>query len=309
MGRYHFSTVASAFYFYKSIVLYNTLKHHTKDFTLHVLCMDDEAYHLFKKTKYENIIPIHLSEIEDSMLKKARNDRSYHEYCWTVKSAMLHYVMNNNKSAEYYGHLDADLCMFDDIGKLYSEAPEAPLYLTDHNNSKKFLYTYNLTGRFNTGFVGCRNCPEAFCAVNWWREKSIEWCYNKTDTANRLYGDQRYVERWPEMFQHVHVVRTTGANVAVWNVEDYKVHLIDNTVYINNDRLIFYHFSGLSILGPREYNLSWFQFTNHNAVEYIYKPYMYLLNQTIEKIREIAPGFNKGFVKQNEIAVKHYYGI
>ncbi|KXG74051.1 hypothetical protein [Thermotalea metallivorans] len=309
MRKFHFSTVISNKYVFKSIVMYNTLERHCRDFHLYALCADEEAHRILSDMHWKNTTIVRLSEVEDGELLQAKTNRTHLEYCWTLKSAMLNYVMNRYPQAQYFAHLDADLCFFANPEVIFLEAPNAALFLTDHHNSERFLYTYNLTGRFNTGFVGCKNDPLAYTAIDWWKKRCIEWCYTENKVDAQLFGDQRYVERWPALFHNVHVVQNIGVNVALWNIEKYQVSLRNGEVYINDNKLVFYHFSGFSIYNAKEFNLSWFYILPHAAVEYIYMPYMRLLSQTIETVQRRYPHFSHGFVQKGEVPDIHYFRI
>ncbi|MEW9123383.1 MAG: hypothetical protein AB2421_11805, partial [Thermotaleaceae bacterium] len=248
MSKFHFTTVLSGEYIYKFLVMYETLKYHCKDFMLFSMCADEESYKILKELQLNSVEPLYIEDIYSDQLEKARRNRSNLEFCWTLKPITLDYVMEYYRDAEYYAHLDADLVFFAAPDVIFDEAPEAELYLVDHNNSKRFQHTYHTSGRFNTGFVGCRNSKEARKAVGWWRNKCLEACPSKADPVKKLYGDQRYVERWLELFEKVHIVKNKGVNVAIWNIEGLDISLRDQRVYVNDDLLVFYHFSGLIAL-------------------------------------------------------------
>jgi hypothetical protein len=271
--------------------------------------MNECADQILSDLKFEHVSCIRLNEIEDSQLIKAKTNRTLQEYAWTLKPAVLYHVMNKFSDAQYFAHVDADIYFFSTPEKIFNENPEASLYLTEHNNSDRFRNTYELTGKYNTGFVGCKNDSIALSAVKWWKKKCIEWCYKEPNTKEKLFGDQRYVERWAQLFSKVHVVTNEGVNVAVWNVENYQLAIKDEKVYVDDEELIFYHFSGLNIYNAKEYNLTWFQGLPHRAVNLIYKPYMKALQKTIENIQKLYPECSKGFTRKGSIANIHYYQL
>lgn len=309
MSKYHFSTVISNKYVFKSIVMHDSLTRHCSDFHLYMLCVENEAYEILLGMPWTNVTLIRLADIEDADLLQAKGNRTHLEYCWTLKPAILRHVMNAYPHAQYFAHLDADLCFFSSVEAIFNEAPDASLFLTDHQNSERFLYTYDLTGRFNTGFVGCRNDAIGHTATEWWKRRCLEWCYTDNKVEDKLFGDQRYVERWAELFGNVHVVCNPGANVAIWNIEKYEVTLRNGVTYINDSQLIFYHFSGFSIYGSKEFNLSWFFQLPQPVVEYIYMPYVFLLSRAIQIIQSRYPSFSHGFIKRGEVPDIHYVAI
>lgn len=289
--------------------MHDSLTKHCRDFHLYALCVEEEAYEILSEMNWENTTLIRLAEIEDSVLLKAKANRTHLEYCWTLKPAALKHVMNAYPEAEYFAHLDADLCFFSNIDGIFNEDPDASLLLTDHRNSVKFLYTYKLTGRFNTGFVGCKNDTIGHTAVEWWKRKCLEWCYTDNNVKEKLFGDQRYVERWERLFGNVHVIESIGANTAFWNIDQFFVSLKDGKTYIEDTKLAFYHFSGVYAYNPKEFNLTWFAPLQESILEYIYKPYVWLLARAIEKVQKNHPDFSHGFTKRGDVPEKHYFHI
>lgn len=309
MSKYHFSMILSESNLFKSIPMYTSLCRCCSDFKLFILCMDDSVYHILSKIGFENVILIQLKDIERNNfnLALAKSNRIFHEYCWTLKPIFLYYVMNKYNNAEYYAHLDADLFFFFNIDYIFNENINASIFLTDHRNSKEFNNYYELSGLYNTGFVGLKNNNEAKSAVRLWGDSCLKKCTIEYDTVNKTFGDQRYVEEWPNIFKNVHIVNSIGANVAFWNIKNYKVSKLNNVVYVDDSPLIFYHFSGVVILGPREFDLcSFYHIDDENLMNYIYDPYVRWLSKSIENVITEFPWFNVGFIDRTNFNLNNY---
>lgn len=307
MPKYHFTSILSKFHLFKMIAMYSSLKAHCSDFQLFILCMDEEVYEILARINFANITLVKLEEIEDHQLLVAKSNRSFHEYCWTLKAAFLYYILKNCPSDAYYAHLDADLCFYANPALIFDEDPTASLYLTHHRNSEMFEYTYNLTGIFNSGFVGCKNNSTALEAVYQWKERCIQKC-SFMDLANKTFGDQRYIEDWPNNFKNVHIVNSLGANAALWNIQDYNVTLRDGRVYLNNDPLIFYHFSGFTIFSPKEFNICcYYRIEDESILNLIYLPYVLLLSEAINQMGKNFPWFNYGFERRDVVPNTHLF--
>ncbi|MFZ5989234.1 MAG: hypothetical protein ACOYWZ_19240 [Bacillota bacterium] len=310
MDKFHFTTIVSKDHLYKFIVMYTSLSIYCDDFKLYVLCANEVVYDILVTIGFEHIVPIKLKEVENEQLLNAKEDRIFHAYCWTLKPSFLYYVMINYPKAKYFAHLDADLCFFDDPEKIFLENEYASLFLTHHRNSERFLQFYNLTGIYNTGFVGCKNNKLAREAVRQWKNKCIEYCPIKEDPIKKAFGDQRYVEEWPVKYPEVHIVETVGANTALWNVTNYRVTLHNNKVFINGEPLIFYHFSGLAMVNSTEYNICWYyHIDDENIINYIYVPYLKMLKGCIDEVKRYFPGFNEGFLKREYMPNTHFYTL
>lgn len=309
MIKYCFSTVASCDCLYKLVLLYKSLSFHNRDFRLFVLCADEQSYKILKEYNFEKLSLIKLEEVEDEALLKVRQSRSFMEYCWTLKSVVLQLITDIHPDAAYYGHLDSDLCFFSGLDCIFEEAPDSSIFITDHNNSDEFLYTYESSGRYNSGFIGFKNDSTGRAAIQWWKEKCLDWCYVTPDINKRLYGDQRYLEWMYESFQGVHVIKNKGVNTAHWSVKKYKVALRDQSIYVDDDKLVFYHFSGFMIISPKEFSISWLTEIDPTTVDLIYLPYMMLLSEEIKHIQNKYRGFDKGFLKIDPGSCRQYYRL
>ncbi len=310
MNRFHFTSVVSQDHLFKFLAMYSSLKAHCSDFKLFAICASDIVWHILNKAAFSEIVPVYLHDIENEAILKAKEDRPFHAFCWTLKPVFLHYVMNKYPDCQYFAHLDADLYFFENPGLIFLENPEASLFLTHHRNARNFLEYYGRTGVFNTGFVGCKNNATALKAIAQWKEQCLLFCPIQEDPIRKLFGDQRYVESWPDQFHGVHVVRSTGANAALWNIQNYTVTAKEGKVYLNNDPLIFYHFSGLTIISRTEFNLNWYYHIDDPMVlDHIYMPYVYTLSNTMKEMNVNFPWFISGLLKKEITPDTHYFSF
>lgn len=308
MDVFHFTTVVSRDHLYKFLAMYSSLQENVDGYRLFVLCTDDAVYDVLSAIPFKNIVLVRLQEIEDEALLKARADRLFHAYCWTLKPVFLNHVLQAFPDAYYFAHLDADLFFFSDPTALFAENPTASLYLTHHRNAKDFEVFYTITGIYNTGFVGCRRDDTSLAAIADWAEKCIAHCPIKEEPQRKLFGDQRYVEDWPQKYKKVHVVASIGANAALWNIANYRVSRQGGQVRLNNVPLIFYHFSGLSIISRYEYNLCWYyHIQDERVVSWIYHPYLERLAAAIGGVQEYFPWFEWGFSDRKDVPNTHLY--
>ena len=74
-----------------------------------------------------------------------------------------------------------------------------------------------------------------------------------------------------------------------WNEHLYQIKVYDKKVFVNNTRLVFYHFSGLRMVNKKDYIMLW-QFEPKG---YVYEHYINVLRKKIEEIEEISPGFTE----------------
>lgn len=166
------------------LALIHSLEQTAQSYKLSVLCADPLAYKVLSQFPHPHVQYEQLEDVEDDSSRKAKADRTFHEYCWTLKPAFLLKILESS-DADYLAHLDTDLYFYHDPEAIFAENPLAHVFLTDHMNSKRFYHFYELSGRFNTGFVGCRNTDVAKRAVTQWKENCIAHCTVEMDTEKR----------------------------------------------------------------------------------------------------------------------------
>jgi len=272
--------------------------------------VNDIVWHILNKINIEEIVPIMLKEVESDMLIRAKNERPFQAFCWTLKPVFLHYVMEKYPDCRYFAHLDADLFFFSSPDNIFLENPSASLFLTHHRNARDFLKYYGSSGVFNTGFVGCKNDVNAMDAVSKWRTQCILYCPINEDKIRKVFGDQRYVESWPEEFRGVHVVRSKGANTALWNIQNYTVTVKEGKIFVDEHPLTFYHFSGLTIISRNEFNLNWYYHIDDEMVlKQIYMPYINTLVNVMNEMNRHFPWFIAGFLPREYTPDTHYFTV
>jgi len=84
------------------------------------------------------------------------------------------------------------------------------------------------------------------------------WCFGYLD--GQKYGDQKYLDSWKEKYKSVKIIETKGANLAPWNIKKYSIKIKGDKILIDDDILIFYHFSKLYQVSPNQFK------TNLNRV-------------------------------------------
>ncbi|NLE25515.1 MAG: hypothetical protein GX625_09275 [Clostridiaceae bacterium] len=308
MSKYHFSTVVSQDHLFKYLSMVSSLRANHNDFKVYTLCVNDIVWHILNRINIEEIVPVMLKDIESDMIVRIKNERPVQAFCWTLKPVFLHYVMEKYPDCKYFAHLDAVLFFFSSPDSIFLENPTASLFLTHHRNSRDFLKYYGSTGVFNTGFVGCKNDVNAMDAVTKWRTQCILYCPINEDKARKLFGDQRYVESWPEEFRGVHVVSSKGANAALWNIQNYNVTEKEGKIFVDEYPLIFYHFSGMTIISRKEFNLNWYyHIDDKNVLKYIYEPYINTLMNIMNEMQRYFPWFIAGFLPKECSPDTHYY--
>jgi hypothetical protein len=130
-------------------------------------------------------------------------------------------------------------------------------------------------GRYNVGYISVRQDNEGLEALDWWRERCLEWCYDRVEPGR--FADQKYLDRWPEMYGNVLVLQHNGANLAPWNLQNYVLSMDSGKMLVGGNPLIFYHFQGLKKINPNTYDTNlrdWGSNDFQLIVDLIYLPYI-----------------------------------
>ena len=154
------------------------------------------------------------------------------------------------------------------------------------------LHHLAIYGTYNVGWVSFRRTSPALACLYEWQHKCFEWCHDHVDGDR--FADQKYLDAWPSKHEGVVVLEHSGANVALWNLESEAIKSSGNQIKIANEKLIFYHFHGLSQIGPRTFFTSsrMYGLTIDAVVRHrIYGPYMSALRkaQSILRRSEVHP--------------------
>jgi hypothetical protein len=120
------------------------------------------------------------------------------------------------------------------------------------------------------------------------------------------WSDQMYVNNWPIMFSDLRVMEDIGINVTAWNIQGADVSMLDNDIYINGERLVFYHFSGLKFMNYSEFDLCSYIDLPKDVKELIYKPYIEKYYNMIHYVNGFIDNFYSGLNYQ-EYKYCNYY--
>jgi hypothetical protein len=304
---YNFCTYFNRNFIAKGLALYNSLTVVCPDFKLWILCLDDTTYEALKSLNYKNILLIKLSDFEKDNpdFLAVKNTRNTVEYYWTATSVLIEYILFKNSQMDILTYLDADLYFFSDPQPIYSEFNDNSIMIIPHRLVPRGkCRPEEQYGFYNVGMLIFRNNQDAKECLYWWKNKCLEWCYDRAEKDR--YGDQKYLDEFPKKFKRVHILSHLGANVAPWNIENYKVTKNNNDVFINQSKLIFFHFSGLKIysspnslvFGPNNYvKLS-------PEGEFIYKPYLATLEKSIKNLDKKYQKFNYKEIEEMKLIEK-----
>lgn len=259
-----FCTLFDSYYLDKGLALYQSLARCTKDFKLYIFCFDDQSFQILSDLSLKHAVIVHHSQIEDDTLLKLKKERSKAEYCWTCTPVIIEYVLKQCKE-ENCTYIDADLYFFRSPKILFQEIEEAKanIVITEHRftDSLNDRRLCKRSGRYCVEFNFFDQSENAWKALNWWKERCFEWCFHLYEPERM--GDQKYLEKFPILFEGVHELQHLGGGVAPWNLAQYELSRIEKEGPVLLEKktkkefpLVFYHFQNIRYLSENRVNVS-----------------------------------------------------
>ena len=183
--------------------LIQSLRLHDSSSFIFVLCLDKYTFLLLQNLDLENIQLIQLLELEKAFpdLLEAKANRSTIEYYWTLTPYVIYYIIYENKACSTLTYLDADQFFYCDPKIIFDEIENSDVAIMPHRFPESIDSSIE-HGNFNVSWLTFKNTPNAKACLEWWKESCHEWCYAAGDQYR--YGDQKYLDDFPEKFNHVH---------------------------------------------------------------------------------------------------------
>ena len=281
----------------KGLALYESLIRYSPDAKLWVLAFDEYTYKILNKLKLKGVTVIKLSNFEDRELLAVKPTRQFFEYYWTCSPSLPLYVFNKNKDANYVVYLDADLYFYSDVAPGVREIGDKSILIVEHRFPKGREGIAETAGKFNVAFNVFKRDIEGINCLKRWRGQTIEWCYAQPE--NGKMGDQMYLNEWPKLYKNVVLSKNLGVDAAPWNISQYKVKKTNGYIYINQDKLICYHFHQFQILSATSFSRVHGFTLSKEVVENIYIPYEIEIKKQYKRLRNIDPTFTITAPKQN----------
>lgn len=296
-----FCTYFDRNYLVKGLCLLRSIfRCHGSDATVYVVCMDEFTRIILRELNLPRIIlvPLHSIEQGDERLLMVRPTRSAVEYLWTLTPTIILRLLEMHPEVDILTYIDADMFFFQSSDALYEELGDASILIHEHRFPPSMMHLLEF-GRFNVGILAFRRDRLGYEVLNWWRERCLEWC--KSILEDGKYGDQKYLDSWPEQFKGVVVTQNIGIGVAPWNHSQYLFREHKGALYLNDTPLMIYHFHAFQILneavivpvGIRDYltPLSYFY--------HVLPTYLSELQAATDAVRSVDAVFNFGLLKND----------
>ncbi|MGB4839012.1 MAG: glycosyltransferase [Saprospiraceae bacterium] len=271
-------TLFDSNYLSRGVLTYKSLKEVSTNFHLYILAFDDLTYSTLLNLNLENVTVIALFEFETDEMLRVKNNRTRTEYCWTSASVFTKFCINRY-DLPHIVYIDADMYFYSDPSVLLTENLSADVMITHHRYSPRYDVS-RLSGKYCVQWVAFRNTQNGRKILSDWASDCMKWCYNRHE--NGLFGDQKYLDYWPEKYLGIHEINNFGAGIAMWNIQQYKISSGGDLMFKQNSQKVipvFYHYHYLKLFNNQSVELGRIVI-EHSLIEYFYKPYIQKLIST-----------------------------
>ncbi len=257
----HFVTLFDILFLPQGLALHISMERHIKNYTLWILCVDDQVFDALTTLNLSNVKLLQLSNLETDELIRIKPNRSKGEYCWTLTPFAPYFVFNTDKTIQEVTYIDADMWFRKHPKPIFDEFHNSgkSILITDHSYSPEYDQS-STSGQYCVQFIIFKRYSSEIIRKKW-EEQCVEWCFNKFEDDK--FGDQKYLDEWPLSYSdQVHILHNVELILAPWNATRFP--------YGNS---IIWHFHGLRLTNDNGYNLSGYEIPSV-TIKNIYEPYI-----------------------------------
>lgn len=199
-----------------------------------------------------DIIPV--DEINIAGLEVMAAKYTIVELLTSVKPFYVEWLFDHFTEAESIVYLDPDIKLFQPLTRLLEALQKYDIVLTPHytapinDNCLPTELHVMQTGVFNLGFIAVKRSGNTKAMLHWWQSRLKDQCL--IDLARGLFVDQLWANLIPVYFDKVLIERYPGYNMAHWNLHERTLEKRNGEWFVNNQPLVFYHFSHYNPANP-----------------------------------------------------------
>lgn len=264
-------TVVTASHLPAAIVMAKSVREYDSSVALIIVVIDISQENLQKYVLpgADNLLFVGGDLLQDKLLENARAYYSAFELCCSAKPFALCYALSE-LGYEKAIYLDSDILCYDSLEYAWNSLNQNDFILTPHVMSPCTSHPtlpseWELMnqGFMNAGFIGVRQGEAGSKILEWLKTKCIHFGFN---CMPYMFVDQPWVSSTAWVFPfHVQSLLHAGMNVAYWNLHERQITMRQAQLYSNEDRLVFFHFSGFESKHPDQ--LTKYQIRSQSAAQ------------------------------------------
>ena len=251
-----FCSICTTNYTPYSGLLSLSLKNAGQNETHYVLIVDfEEKYReVIKKFEFH---PVFMSELLIPGVDKLIEKYTVFELVNVLKPFFMEWLLKKHPEINKLVYLDADTYVYAPLNEIFDYLDKnsrisvaltphvcdykASIAISDYS-IEQLLFKYGL---FNGGFYAIKNDQNALEFFDWHKRKLSKFGFNNLDLC--MFADQKILDFAPLLFEFVGIFRNKSYNVAFWNYFEREIEFKNSSYYIENKKLVFFHFSNLRI--------------------------------------------------------------
>jgi len=250
---------------------------------IYILALDENVYFSIKKLFKSKVEVIKLKDFENNQLLKVKSNRSIGEYCWTITPWLIKYCLEKYNLSDIT-YIDSDLFFFDNPGKVFPEDKKYSIFITPHNYTKDYDQSQS-SGIYCVQFLKIVNDFEGVKCLNKWADQCLDWCYNRVEDGK--FGDQKYLDEWPNEYNRVFVLKSLTIGLAPWNIQQFQLEEKKDKIYSRHTSgeesiLTYYHFHEVK-LSQNILFLNFYYLLEYDVLYIIHSKYF----NSLEKMEKI----------------------
>ncbi|MEY0303687.1 hypothetical protein AB7W11_17370 [Providencia manganoxydans] len=297
----NWAIISSKMRVYQALVLIDSIIKNGDKSNIYVLSMDDESYEIISSftQSYANVFILKEENVINDNIRDLKNTRHYFSYCWTLKSIFCMFILDLINEHDCVTYTDSDLFFMGNASSYLSSKDYSVFFTFEeqflpknkHDKKKEYNNIKSIVGDFNSGFISFKKDAKGKQVLSWWQNKCIESC----DVNDVTFGDQKYLNEVPSLFDNVFYEPSTVINIGPWNVLKREWKRRNNDVFFGENKALVYHFSGFKIKNPdticflggiKVHESDYF--SNNESSRLVYNIYNELI---IDKVNQVSRAF------------------
>jgi len=230
-------------YLARALLTIRSLRLYDTSTRIYILALSDLCETVMRELALPNveIIPLPMLEQAYPELAALKLERTRMEYYFTLTPFLPHYVFAATP-ADRVTYLDMDLYFFSSPKPMLDSLGQASVAITPHRFSFEYREHF-IFGLFNVAWITYRRCAEGLDCLNSYKADCTSWCHDRLEDGR--FGDQKYLDSWPQRYSSLRIIEHKGINLAPWNVDNYDLRMKNQKLMVDGEPLVFYHFSGM----------------------------------------------------------------
>src|SRR3984885_4561202 len=261
-------------YLSRALLMIESLRRFEPKTPIYILTLSELCEAILRELALPNVEIIPLAELEQAYpeLASIKSSRKRIEYYFTLSPFLPHYLFAKT-TADRITYIDGDLHFFSSPRPILDSLGDASVAITPHRFSFEYR-NHVLYGLFNVAWITYRRCPEGLECLDAYKADCTAWCYDRVEEGR--FGDQKYLDAWPGRYPTLKIIEHKGFNLAIWNVHGYMIRMKNDTIMIDDDPLVFYHFASTQLLSDGSVKVPILPRSGRSKavfVEHVVKPY------------------------------------